>query len=122
MNVDPTDKGISHYKRRLINRIAIVCLIALTIAAPVSAADSIWIEGEAPTTKSVNRHNWYDSVKEDALSGGDWLSHFNAKAEGAASYTFTVTTADTYTFWLRANPVKTKLSYRIDNGQWALID
>ena len=99
-----------------------MCLIALTIAAPVSAADSIWVEGEAPTTKSVNRHNWYDSVKEDALSGGDWLSHFNAKAEGAASYTFTVTTADTYTFWLRANPVKTKLSYRIDNGQWALID
>ena len=51
----------------------------LALAAPPDD-DLIWIEGEAAKTKEVSPpHNWYNSVKKELLSGGDWISNYGDK-------------------------------------------
>jgi hypothetical protein len=88
-----------------------------------TTADAVWIEGEHADRKDVTRHNWYDDVKKDTLSGNDWLSHFNPDKVGTAEFDFDVVTADRYTFWIRANPIQARLSYRLDRrGEWQRID
>ena len=88
----------------------------------LSSAASIWVEGEAATQKDVQRHPWwYDKVKKDLLSGGDWLSNFGAK-EGTASYQVQVPEDGSYTFWIRANPTQAKLDYSIGEGAWTPAD
>ncbi|MDA1141189.1 MAG: beta-galactosidase [Planctomycetota bacterium] len=85
--------------------------------------DAIWIEGEEASVKNIQPHGWYDSVKKDTLSGGAWASHFTKQKAGMLEYDFQVITADSYTFWLRANPVAgASLSWRLDNGDWQLVD
>ncbi len=96
-------------------------LLLLTIVPPL-CAESIWIEGEDAQTKQTTRHSWYDQVKEGVLSGGNWISHFDARKQGLAGYVFDAPVADEYTFWLRANHVKSSLSYRLNGGQWQAID
>jgi hypothetical protein len=86
-------------------------------------ADAIWIEGESSTSHQMTRHGWYDSVKQDALSGGQWISNFNDQRAGTAQYTFRVLEADSFAFWVRANPLRAKLSYRLDEAEdWTPID
>ncbi len=95
-------------------------------AAPAESVDpgaAIWIEGENPSRSSVARHPWwYDQVKKDVLSGGDWISNFSKEKEGLAEYDFDVLAADAYAFWIRANPLAAKLSYQLDGGPWTPID
>lgn len=86
-----------------------------------ACADSIWIEGEDPTASDVERHGWYDSVKKEVLSGGDWLSHYGAQA-GEASYGIRVATTGRYTFWARLNPVASKPSWKLDDGGWTEVE
>lgn len=88
------------------------------------AKEAIWIEGEAPTKSTMNRHPWwYDQVKKDVLSGGDWISNFDKDKEGTAEYAFNAEVADSYTLWARANPaVGAKLAYRLDGAAWADVD
>src|SRR5262245_15406308 len=93
-------------------------LLATSFAAH---AASIWVEGEAPSQKSVQHHGWYDSVKKDLLSGGNWLSHYGAKA-GEATYAVEVLEAGSYTLWARINPVASQPSWRSDDAAWAKID
>ncbi len=103
----------------------LVILMAVpAVAQPTSTFDSdtIWIEGEQATRKDVSRHSWYDSVKKDTLSGNDWLSHFDERKEGFAEFEFDVAEADSFAFWLRANPLAAKLSYKLDTGDWQSID
>ncbi|MDB5388339.1 MAG: Endo-beta-mannanase, partial [Planctomycetaceae bacterium] len=91
--------------------------------APPAKADVIWIEGESAARKTISKHGWYDGVKKDTLSGQDWLSHFDERKEGSAEFDFQVEQADSFAFWLRANPVAAKLSYKLDDkGDWQLID
>jgi len=85
-------------------------------------ADSIWIEGEDAQTRETTRHPWYDQVKKEVLSGGNWISHFNANKAGMAGYTLEASDAGAYTFWIRANHVKSSLSYRLNGGSWQAID
>ncbi len=87
-------------------------------------ADAIWIEGEMPTKSTMNRHPWwYDQVKKEVLSGGDWISNFDAAKEGTAEYAFAVERADDYAFWIRANPsVNAKLEWKLDAGEWTGVD
>jgi hypothetical protein len=71
----------------------------------------------------MTRHPWwYDKVKRDQLSGGDFISNWNDKQAGEATYSVQAPTDKEYVFWVRANPVGTKLSYRLDGGAWTLID
>ena len=85
--------------------------------SPVDPRDAIWIEGEHPTKSDVARHPWwYDKVKKDVLSGGDWISNFSKEKEGVAEYELEAIVADTYAFWIRANPLGAKLSYQLDGS------
>lgn len=103
-----------------------VCLLSFLVSAAV-AAETIWIEGEKPTKSTMNRHPWwYDQVKKDQLSGGDWISNFADKKEkpapGEADYSVTPKEPGKFEFWVRANPIQAKLSYRVNDGDWTPID
>ena len=104
------------------------CMIAvLTLTAfvgrPALGADYIWVEGEAAEAQTMTRHPWwYDKVKRDQLSGGDFISNWNDKQAGEATYSVQAPADKEYVLWVRANPVGTKLSYQLDGGQWTLID
>jgi hypothetical protein len=93
---------------------------------PLSASDqgqTLWVEAERPSRSTMIRHpQWYDRVKADRLSGGDWLSHFSDDRPGTAEYDLDVPEAGRYAFWLRANPVQTSLDYRVDEGDWHAVD
>ncbi|MFW5682274.1 MAG: hypothetical protein ACOC1G_04635, partial [Phycisphaeraceae bacterium] len=93
--------------------LAFVCTLA---GAPASAA-SVWREGENPDAARVIKHNWYNRVQKDMLSGEGWLSHYGNRP-GSATYEIDIPEAGQYTLWVRANPVKAKLSWRLDGGKW----
>jgi hypothetical protein len=107
---------------------ALVCLAAGSHATAVEPAKPakktfFWIEGEDATARNVKAHPWwYDKVKRDQLSGGDWIHHFDEKVDGTADYDFEISVGGDYHFWLHANPVAAKLSYQLDKGSWVLID
>ena len=100
------------------------CWLALLLVVVQQATAAwIWIEGEAPAVNRMNRHPWwYDQVKRDQFSGGDFLSNFHEQKPGEAEYRFTATAAGDYEFWLRANPVKSRLSYRLNDGAETPVD
>ena len=71
----------------------------------------------------MNRHPWwYDQVKREQLSGGDFISNFNQDKAGEAEYHITAPEAGEYEFWVRANPIQARLSYRLNDGAWTEID
>ncbi len=85
------------------------------VSAPPDEA--IWIEGENPVQKSVSTHPWwYDQVKKEQLSNRDWLHHYSDDQQGVAFYEFDVLAKGTYTLWLRANPVKTRLAWSMGDS------
>ncbi|MHC5054732.1 MAG: hypothetical protein ACYTKD_08445 [Planctomycetota bacterium] len=84
---------------------------------------AIWIEGEDASRNTMNRHPWwYDKVKSDALSGGAWMSNYSDDKAGAADYEFEAVVADDYAFWVRANPLRSEIRYKLDSGEWRRID
>ena len=92
-------------------------------AEPAKKGAFLWIEGEDAKTKNVKAHPWwYDKVKRDKLSGGNWLHHFDEKKEGTAEYELKIPAKGDYHFWIHANPVGAKLSYQLDKDPWTLID
>jgi hypothetical protein len=109
-------------------RMVVLAAAATAMIAPVaSLGQTVWIEAEKPTRAAVARHPWwYDQVKKDQLSGGDWISHWSedkaALKDGLVEYVFEVSAAGAYAFWIRANPIKTKLAYRLDSSDWTPID
>src|SRR5262245_51577466 len=90
-----------HFLSPMLSRLAFA-FSPLVLTTVVHAA-SIWVEGESPTKSSVMKHNWYDGVKRDVLSGNNWLSHYGDKP-GEASYEIEVPEAGNYTFFARLNP------------------
>lgn len=98
-------------------------LVGLTLGLPDHAHGAwIWVEGEKPVRSSMHRHPyWYDQVERNALSGGDLISNFD-DAPGEASYRVQAPAAGTYEFWVRANPVQARLSYKLNDREWTLID
>src|SRR5689334_18028957 len=88
---------------------------ALILAAHAAPAASIWIEGEKPSRSAVTRHPWwYDQVKMDELSGGDFISHWDKDKVGESEYRVEASQAGNYEFWVRANPIQAKLSYYLN--------
>ncbi len=88
-------------------------------AEPDAANPVIWVEGESATKHSMNRHPWwYDQVKVNELSGGDFISNFDDKKPGEASYSFQSSTAGKRLLWVRINPVKSKVSYNLNSSKW----
>ncbi len=103
--------------------LALAGLMANGAEVPAPPADVIWIEGEDATRQDVSRHGWYDSVKKDVLSGQEWLSHFDENRAGSAEFEFDVEETGEFTFWMRANPIAARLSYKLDGAaEWTKID
>ncbi len=97
----------------------ILFLVAACIAATSAAAARILLEGEAPTTSGVTRHPWwYEKLEKGGLSGGDYLAHFDPEKPGEASYSFAVPEDGIYRIWLRANPVKSAMSWKLSGSKW----
>ena len=86
-------------------------------STPAGPEDAIWVEGEGATTRSVSKNGWYDDVKKDGMSGGEWVSHYDQGRSGKVTYKFNVITPDDYTFWVRCNPFKAGLAYRLNGGK-----
>jgi hypothetical protein len=88
-----------------------------------AVGQTIWQEGERPVRSSMNRHRfWYDQVKKDLLSGGDWISNFSEQKIGVAEYSVNVPKTAVFAFWIRANPIQAKLDYALDRGDWTPVD
>src|ERR1035437_2889451 len=96
------------------------CLVVGLLTVP-SRAEWIWVEGEKPVKQSMHRHPWYDQVKKDQFCGGDFISNFSDKARGEATYEFKAAKAAQSEFWVRANPVQSAMSYRLNAGDWTRI-
>lgn len=104
------------------HRIAAAALLLCVGATFAHAAEFIWIEGESAQRHSMRRHNWYDDVARESLSGGNWLSHYAAGESPQAEYRFSVPETGDYHFWIRCNTVAgPKLSYRLGSGVWTEV-
>src|SRR5882672_1972541 len=101
--------------------ISILLAAFASLSSPSGDDDLIWIEGEAAKTKDVcPPHGWYNNIKKDLLSGGDWLHNFGDK-DGTATYDVPVKKEGTYTLWVRANPIGSALAWKLDEGEWKEI-
>lgn len=105
------------------------CLVALGIAVTFSLApglalaETLWVEGEKPVRSTMNRHPWwYDQVKRDQLSGGDFISNFHNDKPAEAEYALKAEQGGRYEFWVRANPVQARLAYQLNGGAWTPVD
>ncbi|WP_146531342.1 hypothetical protein [Novipirellula artificiosorum] len=87
-----------------------------------SRGQSIWVEGEDAVKSSAKPHPWYTDVTTDQLSGSDFLSHYGDQASAEAEYVVEVPADGEYQFWVRANPVRSRLSYQIGDDPWTAID
>lgn len=104
-------------------RILLPFVCVLSLMPSIGSAESIWVEGEKPTKSTMNRHPWwYDQIKKDQLSGGDWISNFDAKKIGEAEYAIQTESGGGFDFWVRANPTAAKLSYQLNGGDWQAIE
>ena len=69
----------------------------------------------------MQKQGWYDSVKRDLLSGGNWLSHYGS-APGEAEYQVEVAEEGSYVVWARLNPVASEVKWKLDDGAWTPAD
>ncbi|MCP5531574.1 MAG: hypothetical protein H7A49_02560 [Akkermansiaceae bacterium] len=100
-----------------------VPFILLFLTGVLFSAEPIWVEGESAAESDVAKHPWYHGqVKMGELSGGEFLSHFSDEKEGRAAYLVEVPEAGTYELWLRANPVKCRMTLRIDKRDGQDLD
>ena len=62
-----------------------VSVLFLLTGVPTAAGAWIWVEGEKPVVNKMNRHPWwYDQVKREQFSGGDFISNFDKDSAGEA--------------------------------------
>ncbi len=94
-------------------------LATLSLAGPAWH----WVEGEKPSASNATRHPWwYDKVKTDLLSGGGFISHWSDQRPCELTYQIENPTAGDHHFWIRANPVQSKLSFSINGGPFQAVD
>jgi hypothetical protein len=118
-------------KRIVLGLVAMWAVCILPVSA--RAVDFVWIEGEDYTGTNFNRHGWYEgtSIRKDLLSpglpevlpsNGAWLAHYTSGSSTAwATYNFSISSAGTYTWWLRCNPFHNSngggvYKYSLDNA------
>ena len=110
-----------------------VLLISISAGHPLAGhgQDSIWLEGEQPTTKNVEVKA-VGLGRTELLSGGKWLllqieQQDVAKKlpkEGARlGYQFQVATAGKYEVWSRIGweGIRSPFDWRIDQGPWHTV-
>lgn len=95
---------------------------ALAVGTAVAGAE-VWIEAEDAVRQSMNRHPWwYDQVRTNVFSGGAFLSNFHDSRDGTADYRFTVPAEGPRDLWIRANPFRSELRFRLNNGPEQEVD
>ncbi len=103
-------------------RLAVALTLVILSAGPSVKGALIWVEGERPIASTMHRHPfWYDQFKRELVSGGDLISNFAAEA-GEASYRVNAPKGGEYNLWVRANPIQARLSYRLNDAGWTVID
>jgi hypothetical protein len=89
--------------------------MSLIVSAPLSLnADTIWLEGEQADETSLTSHSWYGNIKTQSLSGESLAHHWDPNKAGLLRFHFKVPEEQTYTLWLRANPVQSALTWQVD--------
>ena len=92
-------------------------LLLVVVLHTASAADWIWIEGEAPAETNIRPHPWYQGeTRKDLLSAGSMLAHFSDQGPGKALYRFDAPAAGDYTLWVRANPTRAAYTFSANGG------
>lgn len=95
----------------------------IAAAATSTIADVIWTEGETPAASTMVRHPWwYERVRKEELSGGDFIASFSDDKAGTAEYQITAKQAGEYQLYLRANPIQCEMSLQLNKGPWQTID
>ena len=84
-------------------------------------AQSVWVEAESATQKSIQTNGWYSDVKKAELSDEGFLAHWGNQT-GSVSYQVEIPEAGDYTLWLRANPVGSKLEVKVGAADWTQVD
>lgn len=95
-------------------------IATLTFCCASAYSQSLWVEGESTTIRSIQTNGWYSGVKKDLLSSGGLLAHWGNQI-GTASFPIKISKSGAYTLWLRANPVGSKLEFRLGD-QWEEVD
>jgi hypothetical protein len=72
----------------------ITCLAFVTCVR----GEILWIEAEKPAKSNVVRHPWYSDVQRHLLSGGDFISHWDATKAGEVEYVVKIAKPGTYDF------------------------
>jgi hypothetical protein len=99
-----------------INGLFSAIALGVLLSSNVSRAGTIWIEGEDAAIRRTARHSWYSGVKTNELAGGSFVSHWDQEKPGEAEYRFEAPAGGRHEFWVRANPVQSKLSYSLNDG------
>jgi hypothetical protein len=92
--------------------------LLLLSASALKEREAIWIEGESAASTTFNRHGWYSgsNVNKSALSGGDWLAHYDQIASAVAEWHFSIKEGGRYVWWVRLNPFQIKHTYSLDGA------
>ena len=80
--------------------------------------ETIWLEGEDAQRTNVTKHGWYDGVRKDSMSDNEWLSHYDKRKPGLATYEFDAAVKGQYTFWWRGNVLLSSVSYSLNGGEF----
>jgi hypothetical protein len=115
----------------MMRHFSFVAAILPMLASAARGADSIWLEGEEPTTKNVEVKA-VGAGRNELLSGGKWLLlqieqqdvPKKLPKEGARlGYQFPVSTAGNYEVWSRIGweGIRSPFDWRIDQGPWRSI-
>ncbi|MBN8459185.1 MAG: hypothetical protein J0M04_15240 [Verrucomicrobia bacterium] len=104
-------------------RFRLAILISALPMLSSAASDWHWVEGEKPAASDAVRHPWwYDKVKTDLLSGGDFISHWSDERACELTYRIDGVADGRYHFWIRANPIQSKLSFSINGAPFKPVD
>ena len=124
MTLESSPRPCDHrWARRAAASVLVTAMLLSPAGTTAARAAWIWVEGEKPVRARMFRHpSWYDKVKKDQLSGGDLISNFHQSEPGEALYRVIAPETAVYEFWVRANPVKSRLHYKINDGPWTYLD
>lgn len=61
-------------------------------------------------------------VAKEGMSGKEWLSHYDDKKAGSATYSFTAKKDGEFVLWVRCNPFQAKIEYKLDAADFKALD
>jgi len=102
--------------------VGIAVWVMLSLAARSDATESIWVEGEDAKSSSFVKHGWYDAVAKEAMSGKQWLPHYDPAKPGTAAWEFQSKEGGDFVLWIRCNYFACEMDYQLNGAAWKPID